>query len=219
MTYFDFRFFKTALVTGLGVLALLSASPVFAASDFTPSWFIKTLLDEPNVVRAFFGDGFADKNGEHALLLTREKTPSHLQPGSSRIERQFIKAVLYKREGNSAKVVWKIQDENDCPDLDSSMTFYTKFVTVTDLDANGEIEVTVPYKYVCTGDLSPFGIKIIMRQGKQKFALRGESRDVIDGEGYGGEYSLDESVKSPENQVFREHLLKIWKSVFSRKLN
>ncbi len=217
MTYFDFRFFKTALVKGLGVIALLSASPVFAASDFTPSWFIKTLLDQPNVVRAFFGDGFTDKNGEHALLLTREETTSRLIPDSSRLERQFLKAELFVRDGNSAKSVWKIQEENDCPTLDSEAVFFTKFVSVTDLDGNGEIEVIVPYRVMCAGDVSPKSIKVILRQGKQKLALRGNSRIVVAGEGYGGDYVLDEALNRPENKVFREKILKIWKSIFMEK--
>lgn len=217
MSYFDFRFFKMALVTGLGVIALLSASPVFAGSDFTPSWFIKTLLDQPNVVRAFFGDGFTDKNGEHALLLTREETTSRVMPDSSRLERQFLKAELFVRDGNSAKSVWKIQEENDCPTLDSEAVFFTKFVSVTDLDGNGEIEVIVPYRTMCAGDVSPKSIKVILRQGKQKLALRGNSRIVVAGEGYGGDYVLDEALNRPENKVFREKILKIWKSIFMEK--
>lgn len=217
MTYFDLRFFKMALVKGFAVISLFSSSPVFAASDFTPSWFIKTLLDEPNVVRAFFGEGFTDKNGEHALLLTREETTSRLMPDSSRLERQFLKAELFVRDGNSAKSVWKIQEENDCPTMDSEAVFFTKYVSVTDLDGNGEIEVIVPYRVMCAGDVSPKSIKVILRQGKQKLALRGNSRIVVAGEGYGGDYVLDDALNRPENKLFREKILKIWKSVFMEK--
>lgn len=213
----NFKFSRTKLAPWFAAIALFSASPVFAASEFTPAWFIKTLMDQPNVVRAFFGDGFTDKNGEHALLLTREETPSRLEPGSSRLERQFLKAELFVRDGNSAKSVWKIQEENDCPTLDSEAVFFTKFVSVTDLDGNGEIEVIVPYRVMCAGDVSPKSIKVILRQGKQKLALRGNSRIVVGGEGYGGDYVLDEALNRPENKVFRDKILKIWKSVFMEK--
>lgn len=213
----NFKFSRAKLTHWFAAIALLSASPVFAASEFTPSWFIKTLMDQPNVVRAFFGDGFTDKNGEHALLLTREETTSHLIPDSSRLERQFLKAELFVRDGNSAKSVWKIQEENDCPTLDSEAVFFTKFVSVTDLDGNGEIEVIVPYRVMCAGDVSPKSIKVILRQGKQKLALRGSSRIVMGGEGYGGDYVLDEALNRPENKVFRDKILKIWKSVFMEK--
>ncbi len=68
---------------------------------------------------------------------------------------------------------------------------------------------------VCHGDVSPLDLKIIMYEGSQKYAMRGENKIAFgtsdDGRirYIGGEYSFDVAFgNGPE--VFRQQALKIW---------
>ena len=45
-----------------------------------------------------------------------------------------------------------------------------------DLDADGVAEVTFQYTLQCTSDLSPATRKLILREGKDKYAIRGTNR-------------------------------------------
>lgn len=54
---------------------------------------------------------------------------------------------------------WTIRDVNDCPELDSSADFITEEVPNTDIDQDGRIEVTVPYRSFCGGGIEPATVR------------------------------------------------------------
>ena len=66
------------------------------------------------------------------------------------------------------------------------------------------------YKTVCHGDVSPCNMKIIMYQGQQKFAMRGQNKvEYAKGEFAGGDYKFDQSfVNGP--MVFRVFAKQLW---------
>jgi hypothetical protein len=106
--------------------------------------------------------------------------------------------------------VWKIYDFiQDCP-VDLEASFVKKTLQVTDLNKDGTAEIWVMYRTVCHGDVSPFNMKIIMYEGVQKFAMRGETRvQVSEKEYIGGSYKFDKAFTDAPPS-FRDFAVKLW---------
>jgi len=158
-----------------------------------------------------------DTNGAHMLVLSSLSGPSHERANSVRIERIDLRVSYYRHAGTAWTEEWNIKDGVDCPGLDAEAAFFTKHVTVTDLNKDGIAEVTVPYKMFCGGGVDSDTIKLIMRQGKEKYALRGESLVRLPGqEDFGGTYKTDPALALPRNAAYQKHLVALWKQVYIR---
>ena len=126
-----------------------------------------------------------------------------------------IFAYHYIVENKKAKQTWRVYDYiNDCP-VDIAAKFLDNTFQITDLDNNGIGEIWLMYKTVCHGDVSPSDMKIIMYEGKQKYAIRGVNKVMlgIDDNGnelyIGGEYKIDNAFSNgPE--VFLEFAKELW---------
>ncbi|WP_374710464.1 M949_RS01915 family surface polysaccharide biosynthesis protein [Massilia pseudoviolaceinigra] len=149
-----------------------------------------------------------DSAGEHILVVSMRTGPSsafNAEPGRDELYELF--SSLYTRKANRWARTWLIEDANDCPVIDSSASFFPKYITITDLDNNGVAEVTVPYTMFCSGGVDSSDLKVIMRQGVQKFAMRGRTLTGTEGGSpYGGEMVFDKSLSLKENAVFKAHL-------------
>jgi hypothetical protein len=66
------------------------------------------------------------------------------------------------------------------------------------------------YKTACHGDVSPCDMKIIMYEGTNKYAMRGQNKvQLSEHEFYGGDYTFDRAFKqSPK--VFKEFAIDLW---------
>jgi hypothetical protein len=109
-----------------------------------------------------------------------------------------------------AKQTWKIYDFiSDCP-VDIEATFIKNTFQITDLNKDGVAEVWLMYKTVCHGDVSPCDMKIIMYQGQQKYAMRGQNKVQVSANiFYGGDYKFDNAfTDSPK--VFKDFAKKLW---------
>lgn len=160
------------------------------------------------------GRHFTDRDGEHVLVLARKTGPSPSAPSSGRIEHIALLTSLHTRGANGAwQQTWTIRDVNDCPGLDGSAEFFAKELTFTDIDRDGRVEVTVPYRMFCGGGIEPATIKLVLRQGAAKLAIRGEAKVRIPGETFGGEHRHDRALLDPRNAGFKRHLDAIWKRV------
>lgn len=158
---------------------------------------------------------FADRDGEHILVLTRKAGPSPSTPASGRIEHIVLLAALHSRGADGTwRQSWTVRDINDCPGLDSDADFFTKEVSFTDIDRDGRIEVTVPYRMFCGGGIDPATVKVILRQGPLKLAIRGQAELQLPGQqAFGGEHQHDKALRDPRKAGFKRHLDSVWKKV------
>lgn len=85
-------------------------------------------------------------------------------------------AYHYIISGNKANQTWKVYDYiSDCP-VEIAAYFVKNTFNVTDLNKNGIAEVLLMYKTTCHGDVSPLQMKVIMYEGKEKYAMSGENK-------------------------------------------
>lgn len=158
-----------------------------------------------------------DKLGDNIVITTEtgiytNKKFKHEFDDSSDAE---LFAYHYIISNNEAKQNWKMYDFiADCP-VDIVASFVKNSFEVTDLNKNGIAEVWLMYKTVCHGDVSPSEMKIIMYEGTQKYAMRGENKVQIGVEDNGeksyegGEFKYDAKFQNAPKE-FKEHAENLW---------
>jgi hypothetical protein len=126
-------------------------------------------------------------------------------------EMSYVKQELFVyhyivTQDNSLKQVWRIYDfaEGQAWE-DVVVRFYPNTFSVTDLDENGVAEVWAMYSLFSGTDAHPSTVKIIMYEGKQKYALRGENLII----NMGGKFEFDSAFKNG-NKLFRNYAEKLW---------
>jgi len=166
---------------------------------------------------------WSDPSGDHIVLLSETgpyRSPKFKHESDGEDAELFAYHFIVQRD--SAVSVWKVYDYvADCP-LDLEATFIKDAFQVTDLDGNGMAEIWLLYKMACRGDVSPSVMKIIMHQGKLKYAMRGQNKVLVgkDDAGAdqytGGEYTFDQSfAKGPK--VFKDFAQSLWNAHLMQK--
>ncbi len=118
-----------------------------------------------------------DNMGENLLVMTLVAPYDDPQKNQYGEEGQTgeLHAFHYARNEGEYEQVWVMSDaEKGCP-FDITCRFIKDAVTITDLDADGLAEVKLQYRISCRSDVSPATTKLIMYEGKTKYALRGLS--------------------------------------------
>ncbi len=167
-----------------------------------------------------------DKNGVNLIIITetKEKTKklseAEIEKGNyigDELSSKELFGYHYILKGNSSEALWKIQDFMKNCDADLTLEYIKKSLSITDLNNNGIAESTFLYRLGCMSDVSPLGYKLIMHEGKDKYAIRGTQKVIYEGvEPYGGETNIDKSFdNAPEG--FLEYAKKEWKK-FQRQL-
>ena len=154
-----------------------------------------------------------DLDGEHIILLTETgEIPSKkiINQEDETDYNIFAYDYLLDKTDNKYKLNWRTQDfETNC-EFDLIMGFLKNTFKITDLNKNGKSEIWTMYQKTCVSDVSPIEMKIIMHEGKTKFALRGNSI-VNPGNGkIGGEFKFDKNFENAPSE-FKEYALKMWK--------
>ncbi len=154
---------------------------------------------------------WSDKSGENITILSESGVFTKGDPDADMENKNAeVYAINYLVTKDSSKVKWKVIDyERNCP-FDIVCAFVNKTLQVTDLNNDGVAEVWMMYKVACRSDVSPSNMKIIMYEGSQKFAMRGQNKvQMTETELYGGDYKFDEALeKAPKK--FRDFALKMW---------
>ncbi|NOW98435.1 M949_RS01915 family surface polysaccharide biosynthesis protein [Mucilaginibacter sp. SG564] len=168
---------------------------------------IKYKGDIVNAVR------FTDNEGEHLLITTETGITDprgDSEDGNGRDAALYAYQYTVKSTG-SLQLNWQMVDfVKDCQ-VDLEAIYIPGSFAVTDLDRNGKAEVWLMYKTLCAGDISPGEMKIIMHEGGNKYAIRGQNKvKVGPGDYDGGKYTFDEAFKTgPE--LFRKYAQELWR--------
>lgn len=156
----------------------------------------------------------SDQSGEHVLVLNRRAGPSPNAPNSGRIEHIELNAAYYSRQSSGWRQDWTVRDFIDCPGLDAAADFFVASVAVTDVNGDGKAEVTLPYKLFCGGGVDSSTIKVILREGPLKLAIRGESEVRLPGQQtIGGDHQYDKALLTAPYAAYKNHMDQIWKAV------
>ncbi|MFO0436446.1 MAG: M949_RS01915 family surface polysaccharide biosynthesis protein [Sphingobacteriaceae bacterium] len=152
---------------------------------------------------------FNDANGQQVIVLSETGLFSSKDNEDNR--NASVYANLYSVNTISTSLLWTIKDHvKDCP-VDVVAQFIPQSLSVTDLNKNKVAEVWVMYKLVCHGDVSPCDMKIIMYEGKQKFAMRGRNKVEYEPNKFeGGEYTFDKAFQSTSKEI-KDFAIELWK--------
>jgi hypothetical protein len=111
-----------------------------------------------------------DARGTELLLISREGPIAEKEADEKGAK---LYAFQYTQKGASWELAWKLFDEErECP-FDLLLAPLPASTSITDLDGDGTAEVTLVYEKTCRSDVSPAEMKVILREGGDKYALRG----------------------------------------------
>jgi hypothetical protein len=150
---------------------------------------------------------FNDAGGDNLVVFSEVATDET----TTETRGKEIFGAQYVLGGERPRRLWLLTDfVRDCA-FDVAADFVPGSMTITDLDADGIAEVTIVYRLACRSDVSPSTQKLIMREGQEKYAIRGTTliRPDPSSAPYGGEMAIDPSFsRAPE--AFRSFALAEW---------
>lgn len=167
---------------------------------------VSALLPAPNSYELKRAKKWHDASGENWLVLY--ETGSYIRKGFSGASAK-LSAILYQKTDSGFVQKWKMVDYIDDCEVDVTCSFYDDHLTITDLDSNGLAEITMVYALSCKGDVSPNTKKLIMYEGVQKYAIRGEELMVLQKDTLGGQYIADTLFNSAP-KAFLQYAIEHW---------
>jgi hypothetical protein len=119
-----------------------------------------------------YGYKWYDKTGHNILVLsTSSLSVEDKQFGEFENSGELFATLYNLKDPLKPRIVWNMYDAQLKCIFDLTCSFITS--EVTDLDADSLKEVSILYKLSCRSDAQPARMKLIMHEGKQKYALRG----------------------------------------------
>jgi len=201
----------------------LTVIALCANNTYSQTKFQLTKLDTNKLPKGIKFEGkvknavrWKDKLGDNIVITTEtgEYLNKKIKHETDGLDAELF-AYHYIVLRDSIKQTWRVYDYIiDCP-VDIEASFVKNTFQITDLNSDGIAEIWLMYKTVCHGDVSPCDMKIIMFQGQQKFAIRGQEKVIIgiDEKGkksyMGGEYKVDQTFKTGPKE-FLEFAKKLW---------
>ena len=193
-----------ALLAPMGVVAAAAGAGIeFLA--FNPQALPAGIQTQGKIVA---GARWRDRLGENLLVATQTGAKPSRGAGCGADADPCFAAEVYAyhylvRPGGVERL-WTLTDfERDCP-FDLSAGFLPAGLTITDLDGDGLAESTLLYTLSCRSDVSPARLKLILHEGKAKYAIRGTTRTY----GAGGEKTVDPALE--RNAPFKRFALERW---------
>ncbi|RSK30197.1 M949_RS01915 family surface polysaccharide biosynthesis protein [Hymenobacter metallilatus] len=123
---------------------------------------------------------WTDANGENLLVVFKqeqEQANTAGQAGEAYQELPDQSVELFARQyvqrDGDYKELWRLQDAVRHCNFDIWLGPLSGATSITDLDHDGQSETTLIYKLTCRSDVSPSNLKLVMREGPAKYALRG----------------------------------------------
>ncbi|MGW8391019.1 M949_RS01915 family surface polysaccharide biosynthesis protein [Pseudoduganella sp. HUAS MS19] len=189
------------------ILLLLACCNLCEASTPFPS------TEVPAILKAGLAPGeqvislvrYDDAHGDHTLMLSEQIVAAKSGTGKS----FNLAAISFDKNGARE---WVIRDGAECPIGSAAKpTFFPIAAPATDLNNDGKAEITVAYSLSCGTGSEPTEVKAIMRQGEDKYAMRGQTLVYTPGRPLrGGMRKPDAALLLPMNAAFLNHLGNLW---------
>lgn len=205
----------------LGGLAAASPDKIQIIA-FNPKALPKEIRFKGKIVA---GARWLDRDGENLLLLCETGAFKSLIPPNSKEnpykeggQAAALHAYHYIRRHQQYTLLWKLSDSVKLCPFDLVAAFLPGSLAITDLDGNGIAESTFLYKLGCRSDVSPVQLKLIMHQGKAKYAIRGKTMvpTTVPEQKLGGQKAIDPAFgRAPK--VFLDHALQQWNAFVAEK--
>jgi hypothetical protein len=194
------------------ICSFLSLQMVFAQGGITLTNLKKSELPKGITFKGNLKEAvrWKDKSGVNLVITSETEEAVSKTAPSEDYREKYLFAHHYLLFEDSISQTWKVTDFiKECP-LDIAADFVKNTFQVTDLNKDGVTEVWMMYLLTCTGDISPAEMKIIMYEGTQKYAMRGNNKvEVGKGEFVGGDYKFDKAfTQAPA--AFRDFAKKLW---------
>jgi len=175
------------------------------------------LLFDGNIVA---GAQWKDSKGLNAVIITETReTEKKRQGGERTLSKKLLGYGFIIGDNGNSEEVWKINDLVENCDFDLTLSYIEKSLSVTDLNKNGIAETTFLYKLTCRSDVSPCDLKLMMHEGKEKYAIRGTMIVKLPNEGpYGGDMKVDKSFNDAPKE-FLDYAKQQWKKFQEEKFN
>jgi len=211
------------LLRVLATASLLAATPAFADDiPSTATFDVPGTLPVTLPIKAITGK---DEGEVERIVSWNEGSGPHIavfasvtkqgQKGGATWWSKGLYVAVFKVEGDKFKKVQDIKELVQPCQLDMTASFIDGSVTLTNADGDDKGELTFGYVTRCAGDVSPMAMKVLMLEGKDKYALRGETRiDVGNGEIWGGTVRAD-FKKAPK--ALLDHATAIWNKFVDTK--
>lgn len=167
---------------------------------------VSALLPSPSSYELKRAKKWHDASGENWLVLY--ESGAYIKKGNTGASAK-LSAILYQKADSGFVQKWKMVDYiTDC-EFDVTCSFYDDHLAITDLDSNGLAEITMVYALSCKSDVSPNEKKLIMYEGTNKYAIRGEELMVLQKDTIGGSWNADTSFsKAPK--AFLQYAVAHW---------
>jgi hypothetical protein len=121
------------------------------------------------------GKRWTDRSGENIVILTDGGVVRRPLKGSpdDEVKDATIFAYQFQKIGAQHRQLWMVRDVvKGCP-TDVTLRFLPAAFVLSDADGNGVAESTFVYRLGCRSDVSPLAQKLILHEGRAKYAIRG----------------------------------------------
>ena len=198
-------------------MKLIFLSLIISVSVIAQKKIITLKLAEKNIPTEIkiFGKlkeayGWKDTSGQNIVITSETgEYENMISENNGRNAELFAFRFILNEKTYQQK--WKIYDFiKDCP-VDIEASFIENTLKITDLNKNGIAEIWIMYKTACHGDVSPCEMKVIMYEGNNKFAMRGENRvQISKTEFFGGTYKFDKAFNESAKEI-QDFAKVLWK--------
>jgi hypothetical protein len=182
-----------------------------------------TLLPEPvataaplpgrdNVLRRVH---FRDRHGEGLLVLERRDETREDADSGDVLDVAVLTAQLHARSDprGAWSKQWQRQIRQPCAGLDLEAGWFLEHVGVTDLDGDGQAEITLASHTFCGGGIDPHQLHISLIDGGTRYGIEGETRVSLPGEApFGGERHGSANLATAP-APFVQHLEALWSTL------
>jgi len=147
-----------------------------------------------------------DGAGDNLLVMAKLDIPSDAS--------EFVRIDHFRETPAGLTLVRSVRDGGQCLD-DGGVDYRDQAIGLTDVDADGIGEITFAYRLICTTDVSPGEVKLLLLENGDKYILRGIERLTEDGQKLGGQFTPDGFGAAPAG--FLEHAHVVWERIIDRE--